>query len=162
MVDYHLQQFIKTDRVFTREIPSNQIVRFLRAGTGSHTHVDTCIYGVLHRLTPVDIEFMKRLTPLVNVIPVILKCDTLTPAECFKLKISILEEMAKAKIPMYFFGMGYDELICLARGGVSGAPPFTFASPAIMGENGVRAGRYSYYILYGVFTFLAARVNLMN
>lgn len=44
----------------------------------------------LHRLKPLDIEFMKRLHEKVNVIPLIAKADTLTPEECqqFKKQVS--------------------------------------------------------------------------
>jgi septin family protein len=87
VVDYHQQQFARTDRVFTKDVSSSQLLRFLRAPTGPHTHVDVCIYGILHRLTPVDIEFIKRLAPFVNIVPVILKCDTLKPEEVFRLKV---------------------------------------------------------------------------
>ncbi len=43
-----------------------------------------------HRLRETDIELMRRLSPLVNVIPVIAKSDTLTPAELkeFKTRVS--------------------------------------------------------------------------
>ncbi|KAJ3086071.1 hypothetical protein HK102_013545 [Quaeritorhiza haematococci] len=136
VVDYHLSQFQRTDRVFQRDISSGQLIRYLRAGTGAHTHVDVCLYGVLHRLTPVDIEYMRRLSPYVNVVPVILKCDTLTPEEVFRLKVTLLEEMRHAKIPMYGFGMAYDELLELARAQIGGAAPFAFSSPQAVAAQG--------------------------
>ncbi|XP_030664868.1 septin-7-like, partial [Nomascus leucogenys] len=39
-----------------------------------------------HRLTPLDIEFMKCLHEKVNIIPLIAKADTLTPEECQQFK----------------------------------------------------------------------------
>lgn len=144
VVDYHQQQFARTDRVFSREVPPYHIVKFLRAGVGAHTHVDICIYGVLHRLTPVDLEFMRRLSTMVNIVPVILKCDTLKPEEVFRLKATILEELQKAKISIYTFGMTSEELIDLAQGGYAGAAPFAFSAPEIMGEiGGARPGSYA-------------------
>ena len=41
------------------------------------------------RLKPLDIEFMKQLHNLVNIIPVIAKADTLTPREVKALKIKV-------------------------------------------------------------------------
>lgn len=41
------------------------------------------------RLKPLDIEFMKQLHHLVNIIPVIAKADTLTPREIKALKIKV-------------------------------------------------------------------------
>ena len=40
-------------------------------------------------LKPVDIQFMKELHHLVNIIPVIAKADTLTPTEVRKLKLRV-------------------------------------------------------------------------
>lgn len=43
-------------------------------------------------LKPLDIEFMKQLHHLVNIIPVIAKSDTLTPTELRKLKLRVRQE----------------------------------------------------------------------
>lgn len=40
----------------------------------------------IHRLRPVDVEFMKALHEKVNIIPLIAKADCLTPTEIKKLK----------------------------------------------------------------------------
>lgn len=131
IVDYHLRQFQQTDDIFARDAPIPTLVNFLNSGTGAHTHVDVCIFGILHRLKPVDIEFMRRLTPYVNIVPVIVKCDTLKPTELFQLKVSVLEGLGKAGIPIYGFGLDFYELIDLARAGVSGAPPFAISNPDV-------------------------------
>ena len=44
-----------------------------------------------HRLKPLDIEFMKQLHHLVNIVPVIGKADTLTASELKKFKIKVRE-----------------------------------------------------------------------
>ncbi|NWY67460.1 SEPT9 protein, partial [Erithacus rubecula] len=56
------------------------------------TRVHCCIYFIPatgHSLRPLDIEFMKRLSKVVNIVPVIAKADTLTLEErdCFKQRI---------------------------------------------------------------------------
>lgn len=55
--------------------------------------VHTCLYFIRptgHTLKPLDIEVMKRLCSRVNLIPVIAKADTLSPADLarFKAKVS--------------------------------------------------------------------------
>ncbi len=51
--------------------------------------VHACIYFIQptgHSLKPLDIEVMKRLCSRVNLIPVIAKADTLSPADLAKFK----------------------------------------------------------------------------
>lgn len=87
VVDYHLQQFLKTDKYFDKNCNPITLQKFICASNGATSIVHVCIYGILHRITPVDVEYMKRLSLYVNVIPVILKCDTLKQDEVFKLKV---------------------------------------------------------------------------
>ncbi|KAI8833894.1 Septin-domain-containing protein [Chytridium lagenaria] len=108
------------------------LVRYLSTGSGAHGHVDVCIYGILHRLKPVDIEFMRRLGPVVNLVPVIVKCDTLKPNEISALKVSVLEEIARARIPIYGFGLQMSELLDISRQGIPGAVPFAISNHAQM------------------------------
>jgi septin 2 len=54
--------------------------------------VHCCLYFINplgHGLKPLDIEFMKQLHNLVNIIPVIAKADTLTPKEIKSLKMKV-------------------------------------------------------------------------
>ncbi|KAJ3115959.1 hypothetical protein HDU96_010753 [Phlyctochytrium bullatum] len=60
-----------------------------------------------HALREIDIEFMRRLGPRVNVIPVIAKADSVTPVELAAFKKHIMEDIAHYKIPIYNFP--YDE-----------------------------------------------------
>lgn len=66
--------------------------------------VHCCLYFINplgHGLTPLDIEFMKQLHNLVNIIPVIAKADTLTPKEVKALKIKIMNEIQENGIKIY-------------------------------------------------------------
>lgn len=49
------------------------------------------IYSLVQRLREMDIELMRRLSPRVNVIPVIGKADSLTPKElkAFKKRVRL-------------------------------------------------------------------------
>ncbi|KAI8824940.1 Septin-domain-containing protein [Fimicolochytrium jonesii] len=132
VVSYHMQQFEVTDNVFVPDINSAVLHRFLLTPNGGHTHVDLSIFGILHRIKPVDIEYMKRLAPYVAVCPVILKSDTLTRNELFRLKVSILEEVKRAGVEIYGFGLTVDELIDLAKAGVDGVVPFAVSNPVLL------------------------------
>jgi cell division control protein 11 len=57
----------------------------------------------LDRLRELDIELMKRLSPRVNVIPVIGKADSLTPAELAESKKLVMEDIEHYRILVYDF-----------------------------------------------------------
>ncbi|ORY98210.1 Septin-domain-containing protein [Syncephalastrum racemosum] len=66
--------------------------------------VHACLYFIKptgHTLSPLDIECMKRLGSRVNLIPVIAKADTLTPADLAKFKQNIREVIAAQEIQVY-------------------------------------------------------------
>ncbi|XP_016383657.1 septin-5-like isoform X4 [Sinocyclocheilus rhinocerous] len=68
--------------------------------------VHCCLYFISpfgHGLRPLDVEFMKALHEKVNIVPVLAKADTLTPAEVKKKKIKIREEIEQFGIKIYQF-----------------------------------------------------------
>ncbi|KAJ9110653.1 hypothetical protein QFC19_001482 [Naganishia cerealis] len=72
--------------------------------------VHACLYFIPptgHALREIDIELMRRLSPRVNVIPVIGKSDTLTMTELSDFKQRIMEDIEYYGIPVYNFP--YDE-----------------------------------------------------
>ncbi|KAK3058499.1 Cell division control protein 11 [Extremus antarcticus] len=62
-----------------------------------------------HGLRELDIELMRRLSPLVNVIPVIGKADSLTPLELAESKKLIMEDIEHYRIPVYNFPYDIEE-----------------------------------------------------
>ncbi|GAA5926273.1 uncharacterized protein JCM15063_000234 [Sporobolomyces koalae] len=62
-----------------------------------------------HALRELDIELMRRLSPRVNVIPVIGKSDTLTPSELAAFKRRIMEDIEFYNIPVYNFPYDVEE-----------------------------------------------------
>ncbi|KIY44536.1 GTP binding protein [Fistulina hepatica ATCC 64428] len=62
-----------------------------------------------HALRELDIELMRRLSPRVNVIPVIGKADSLTPSELKGFKKRIIEDIAHYQIPVYDFPYDVEE-----------------------------------------------------
>lgn len=62
-----------------------------------------------HGLRELDIELMRRLSPRVNVIPVIGKADSLTPLELAESKKLIMEDIEHYRIPVYNFPYDVEE-----------------------------------------------------
>ncbi|KAG5716597.1 Septin spn like protein [Termitomyces sp. T112] len=62
-----------------------------------------------HALREMDIELMRRLSPRVNVIPVVGKADSLTPSELRGFKKRIMEDIEHYDIPVYNFPYDVEE-----------------------------------------------------
>ncbi|KAF8471794.1 Septin-domain-containing protein [Kalaharituber pfeilii] len=82
----------------------------LLSGNGT-PQVDIVFYVILHRLKPVDVEYIRRLSPLTNLLPVIAKADSLTPQQINALKLSILSDLKAAGIRPFLFGKSYDDVL---------------------------------------------------
>ncbi|XP_043931278.1 neuronal-specific septin-3 isoform X1 [Protopterus annectens] len=68
------------------------------------TRVHCCLYFISptgHSLRPLDIEFMKHLNKVVNIIPVIAKADTMTPEEKIEFKQRVRKELEINGIEFY-------------------------------------------------------------
>ncbi|GAA5891205.1 hypothetical protein JCM8208_002540 [Rhodotorula glutinis] len=77
---------------------------------------DNRVHALLYFITPtghalreLDIELMRRLSPRVNVIPVIGKSDTLTPSELQDFKRRVMEDIEHYSIPVYNFPYDVEE-----------------------------------------------------
>ncbi|KAL1919614.1 uncharacterized protein VTP21DRAFT_1545 [Calcarisporiella thermophila] len=71
---------------------------------------DNRVHALLYFITPtfhglreIDIQLMRRLSPRVNVIPVIGKADTFTPSELKEFKKRVMEDIEYYNIPIYNF-----------------------------------------------------------
>ncbi|XP_078404602.1 septin-5-like [Cetorhinus maximus] len=68
--------------------------------------IHCCLYFISpfgHGLRPLDVEFMKAVHAKVNIVPLLAKADTLTPAEVSKMKSKIREEIKSYGIKIYQF-----------------------------------------------------------
>ncbi|KAL8643551.1 MAG: hypothetical protein Q9226_008289 [Calogaya cf. arnoldii] len=77
---------------------------------------DNRVHALLYFITPtghglreLDIELMRRLSPRVNVIPVIGKADSLTPSELAESKKLVMEDIEHYRIPVYNFPYDIEE-----------------------------------------------------
>lgn len=73
--------------------------------------VDVCLYTILNRLKPIDVEYIKKLSQYTSVIPVIVKSDLLPPKDILELKLSILTELNEQGITPFLFGTTVEEAI---------------------------------------------------
>ncbi|XP_038669808.1 septin-5-like isoform X5 [Scyliorhinus canicula] len=68
--------------------------------------IHCCLYFISpfgHGLRPLDVEFMKAVHEKVNIVPLLAKADTLTPAEASKMKPKIRAEIKSYGIKIYQF-----------------------------------------------------------
>ncbi|XP_030639195.1 septin 9a isoform X2 [Chanos chanos] len=95
-----IMQFINDqyERYLQEEININRKKRI------PDSRVHCCIYFIPptgHSLRPLDVEFMRRLSKVVNIVPVIAKADTLTLEERDFFKRKIREELRANSIDVY-------------------------------------------------------------
>lgn len=126
MVSYQLSRFAHAHADFAIKLPFPALQHYHRCTR--HGQLDVVLYGLLHRVKPVDVEYMRQLSKFANVVPVILKCDTMTKAQLVDLKVHVLETVAKEAINIVTFGMSVEELIEMAKHGVEGIPPFAVSA----------------------------------
>ncbi|KAF9538856.1 hypothetical protein EC957_006072 [Mortierella hygrophila] len=79
VISYLGLQFQTTNEFFSRSaLSDDSLGRFLANNTtGAHSHVDACLYVIEGQLSEIDILFMQRLQPWVNLIPVLIPPSTL-------------------------------------------------------------------------------------
>lgn len=66
--------------------------------------VHCCLYFIApHRLKAIDVEFLRRLSPLVNIVPIIAKSDTMTTKEKEEFKLQVRETLEHEGIQLYAF-----------------------------------------------------------
>ena len=76
------------------------------------TRIHCCLYFISptgHSLRPIDVIVMKKLSEVVNVVPVIAKSDSLTLDEREKFKVKIREELIYHNIRLYPFDTDEDD-----------------------------------------------------
>ncbi|KAJ7992024.1 hypothetical protein DPEC_G00274290 [Dallia pectoralis] len=95
IVNYVNEQY---DRYLKEELYVNRKQRI------PDTRVHCCVYflpATGHWLRPIDVEFMKRLGKIVNIVPVIAKADTLTMEERLEFKQRIRQDLKVNGIRVY-------------------------------------------------------------
>ncbi|KAF9097122.1 hypothetical protein BGX29_008296 [Mortierella sp. GBA35] len=112
------------------EVTNNELMRSLVTGVGAHKFIDLCFYLIVHRLKPLDIEYMRMISEKANVVPVIAKVDTQSEQDVQQLKVAVLKTLGERGVSIYTFRIDYDRLIHMAETGQSGGPPFAVSNVA--------------------------------
>lgn len=126
---YIENQFEKTNQIFNSNYGNDDNLTFITfQSTDILTHVDVCLYLIMGRVKQVDIEYMRSIHDLVNIIPVIIQPDlSLRPESRIEQRIEILEIMNKNDIKISFLGYNnYQDLIdsCKQPSKHPHCPPF--------------------------------------
>ncbi|KAG0260339.1 hypothetical protein BGZ95_004479 [Linnemannia exigua] len=110
------------------EVTNNELMRSLVTGVGAHKFIDVCFYLIVHRLKPLDIEYMRTISEKVNVVPILAKVDTQSEQDVQQLKVNVLKTLREHGVSIYTFRIDYDRLIHMAETGQSGGPPFAVSN----------------------------------
>ncbi|KAJ5709605.1 hypothetical protein N7493_009896 [Penicillium malachiteum] len=85
----------------------------LLAGNGG-SQVDVILYLISHDILAADVECIRKLCELTNVIPIVAKADTLSPEQIVTLKSQFQQQAQDAGVKTFSFGdlvtQGYDGL----------------------------------------------------
>ncbi|KAF9201298.1 hypothetical protein BGZ49_008455 [Haplosporangium sp. Z 27] len=129
-MNYVTQTFDEKSRKISPfiEVSNNELMRSLVTGVGAHRFIDVCFYMILHRLKPIDIEYMRLISEKANVVPIIAKVDTQPEEEVKELKVHILKTLKEQGVPIYTFRIDYERLINMAETGQLGGPPFAVSN----------------------------------
>ncbi|KAI9883909.1 MAG: Nucleolar protein 10 [Watsoniomyces obsoletus] len=95
-VESQLQRATSTDHMTDEELTN------LLGGNGS-PHVDLVFLMFSQKLRPSDLELMRRLSPLTNVIPLIAKADLLTADQTTALKSSVAQKLRASDLQPFRF-----------------------------------------------------------
>ncbi|RDW71047.1 hypothetical protein BP6252_07610 [Coleophoma cylindrospora] len=93
-------------KVLTTELPESDVINMLSGSGGSQ--VDVVFYIIKQDIKPVDIEYLRRLAPLTNIIPVIGHADKLSQDQILALKSTIRSELGAVGIRPFYFGVSPD------------------------------------------------------
>ncbi|ETS76058.1 hypothetical protein PFICI_13002 [Pestalotiopsis fici W106-1] len=84
----------------------NELERLNLLGGDGGLQVDVVLYLIQRYMTPVDIEYLKRLSSLTNVIPLLAQSDTMSIDEQNLCKQQILGQLREADISFFSFTTG--------------------------------------------------------
>ncbi|CAN6674949.1 hypothetical protein TRVA0_074S00166 [Trichomonascus vanleenenianus] len=102
VIDYLEKQFKRTANLINMANP--QALSILTSSASPDLpHADVCLYLITGHLKQDEVDFVARLTAFLPVIPVIAKCDLLSPTEIVKLKVDVLKQLDRAGVRPFLF-----------------------------------------------------------
>ncbi|ESZ95099.1 hypothetical protein SBOR_4510 [Sclerotinia borealis F-4128] len=107
VVDYIESQFQKVE---SKDGMTDSDMIHLLGGNGG-SQVDVVFYIIINRIKPVDIEYLRRISPMTNVIPLIARSEVLSLEDLAKVKRHVLSELQAASIRPFLFGLSFDDAL---------------------------------------------------
>ncbi|RAL60721.1 hypothetical protein DID88_009827 [Monilinia fructigena] len=107
VVDYIESQFQKLE---SKDGMSDSDMIQLLGGNGG-SQVDVVFYIIVNRIKPVDIEYLRRISPMTNVIPLIARSEVLSLEDLASVKRHVLSELQTANIRPFLFGLSFDDAL---------------------------------------------------
>lgn len=156
---YIKQQFQQTKKLLQPTFLNESKLINLVSASAAQSHIDVVVYGIFHRLKPIDKEFMKLLSPFAPIVPVILKSDSLDSSQVFKLKETTLRELEASNVNVWLtayyqvfsFGLDLRDCIAMAQMEEAGAIPFAVNTVDTMSTN--RINEMSEFLEKLLFSF---------
>ncbi|KAK4032222.1 hypothetical protein C8A01DRAFT_50937 [Parachaetomium inaequale] len=96
-IEAHLQ------RINSNSLSDGDLLNLL-GGEGG-VQVDAVFYLVSNRLRPVDIEYLRQLIPLTNIIILLAQTDLMSPSQVAASKAQIHSQLAEASIRLFSFSL---------------------------------------------------------
>ncbi|KAF9899373.1 hypothetical protein EC991_008997 [Linnemannia zychae] len=138
VISYLGLQFQTTNEFFSRSaLSDDSLGRFLANNTtGAHSHVDGCLYVIEGTLSEIDIQFMQRLQPLVNLIPVLIPSPQDVTMDLGLGASAGAERVASARLELirqlkeheiHIYGIDFDSARTAGISTSSNSSPFTTA-----------------------------------
>lgn len=111
VVSYLESTFDKSLSLINPAIPEALSILTSASSLSECSLVDVCLYTIMNRIKPIDIEYIRKLSLYTPIIPVIAKADQLPLKDILELKISILKELDRHDITPFLFGASSSEAI---------------------------------------------------
>ncbi|CEI88399.1 hypothetical protein G6F70_002675 [Rhizopus microsporus] len=111
--NYLEKQFEKTNSLLNPHCQDDQrLVYLLEQAPTVSTHVDVCLYLIMGRLKPVDLEYMRYIHDLVNIIPVIIQPDlSVKMNQMTEQRLDMIQTLYQNQIKFCTFGFTQDEIL---------------------------------------------------
>ncbi|KAI1805799.1 Septin-domain-containing protein [Daldinia bambusicola] len=91
------------DKISSDSLSDSDMLNMLGGGGGFQ--VDVVFYFISQKMRPVDIEYIRRLTPLTNVIPLLAQADSLSPEQLALCKEQLIGQLLEAGLQTFSFAL---------------------------------------------------------
>ncbi|KAG1470008.1 hypothetical protein G6F56_002927 [Rhizopus delemar] len=149
---YLEKQFEKTNGLFHPSCRDDQrLIYMLEKAPAILTHVDVCLYLITGRLKPVDIEYMRYIHELVNIIPVMIQPDlSVRMDQMLDQRLDIIHVLIQNQIRFCTFGYTQDEIIVHCKQASTCSMPFVLnwssAKPSFHGLTYLKQALFDTYL----------------